>query len=59
MLGSLQTFNSEEEDWKTYLQRANLYFIANDIEDGIKQKAITLTIRFLPVRREKARSQRR
>ena len=30
--------DSNELDWKSYIQRAKLYFIANNIKDSAKQK---------------------
>ncbi len=41
--GILHPFDSSEEDWKSYIQRAKLYFIANGIEEAEKQRAIILT----------------
>ncbi len=41
VFGKLYAFDCKEEDWKTYIQRAKLYFTANVIR-GAKKKAIIL-----------------
>ena len=41
--GVLHPFDINEEDWKSYIQRAKLYFTANGITDADKQRAIILT----------------
>jgi len=35
-------FNCNEEDWKSYIQKAKLYFTVNSITDADKQRAIIL-----------------
>ena len=41
--GSIGVFDSTEEDWESYVERVNLYFVANDIEDAAKKRAVLLT----------------
>lgn len=38
-LGTLQAFYSNEEDWKSYIQQAKLYFIPNHIKDFATTKS--------------------
>jgi len=40
--GVLHPFDINEEDWKSYIQRAKLYFTANGITNAEKQQAIIL-----------------
>jgi len=40
----LHSFNSDEEDWKLYIQRVKLYFTANSITDEDKQRVIILDV---------------
>ena len=42
--GSIGEFDPSKEDWKTYVSRLKFYFIANDVEDPRKQKAILLSV---------------
>ena len=42
--GNIGEFDPSKEDWKTYLSRLKFYFIANDVEDPGKQKAILLSV---------------
>lgn len=41
--GSLGSFDLSRGDWKTYIERADLYFTANGIDDGEKKRAILLS----------------
>lgn len=36
-------FDVNQDDWETFIERLELYFLANGITDGEKQKAILLT----------------
>ncbi|XP_048254597.1 uncharacterized protein K02A2.6-like [Haliotis rufescens] len=43
--GRMEEFSvSENADWVEYIERLNQYFVANDVEDAGKRKAILLTI---------------
>ena len=39
----LSEYDSSKEDWQSYIEKLELYFIANDIDDEEKRKAILLT----------------
>ena len=39
----LSEYDSSKEDWQSYIERLELYFTANDIDDDEKRKAILLT----------------
>ena len=41
--GRVDIFNPEVEDWVTYSERLEHYFIANDIEENEKRRAILLS----------------
>ena len=41
--GSLGEFDHTKGDWKSYVERAKQYFLANDITDEDKQRAILLS----------------
>ena len=41
--GSLSPFDSSTEDWTSYTQRMNYYFVANDVADGAKKRSILLS----------------
>ena len=41
--GSLGEFDHAKGDWKSYVERAKQYFLANDITDEDKQRAILLS----------------
>ena len=41
--GSLREFDPRTGDWKTYIERAQQYFLANDVDDADKQRAILLS----------------
>ena len=43
--GTLSQFDLASGDWKSYVERTKLYFIANDITDGAKKRAIFLSYR--------------
>ena len=43
MHGTLGPFDLVSRDWKSYTEQAKLYFTANDVTDGSKQKAILLS----------------
>ena len=38
--GSLGGFDQQTGDWKSYIERAQQYFAANDVTDADKQRAI-------------------
>ena len=40
--GSVTTFDGDQEEWVEYAERLDNYFIANDIDDNIKKRAILL-----------------
>ena len=40
--GSLGEFDQQTGDWKSYIERAQLYFATNDMTDTDKQRAILL-----------------
>ena len=41
--GHQEDFDSAQEEWKTYIERPEKYFIANDVRDAGKQKVILLS----------------
>ena len=41
--GTLGPFDLHFRDWKSYVERAKLYFTANDIADAAKQRAVLLS----------------
>ena len=41
--GSLSPFDPSTEDWTSYTQRMNHYFVANDVADGAKKRSILLS----------------
>ena len=41
--GSLREFNQKTGDWKSYIERAQQYFAANDVADANKKRAILLS----------------
>ena len=41
--GSLGEFNQKTGDWKSYIERVQQYFAANDVEDENKQRAVLLS----------------
>ena len=42
--GSVGEFNNAEEDWKTYVERVDLYFTANEITNAAKKRAVLLSV---------------
>ena len=42
--GSVGEFDSSKEAWTSYCERLELYFVANDVADEAKQRAIFLTV---------------
>ena len=42
--GTISEFDHEAEDWKTYVERVNLYLTANDITDRDKKRAVLLSV---------------
>ena len=43
--GHIGEFNSQLEDWRSYTERLQNYFIANDIKSEAKQRAFLLSVR--------------
>ena len=41
--GTLGSFNSASEDWDSYTERLRQYFLANDVKDADKKRAILLS----------------
>ena len=41
--GTIGKFVDQEEDWTSYCERMDQYFIANDVADASKQRAIFLS----------------
>ena len=41
-IGQIREFDASVEDWPTYVERLELYYLANDIKDE-KKKACLLT----------------
>ena len=41
--GSIGPFGSSSEDWTSYTERLQQYFIANDVADGDKKRALLLS----------------
>ena len=44
LYGTVGPFNDEEETWTQYVERLEQYFIANEVEDDKKQRAIFLSV---------------
>ena len=42
--GTIGEFEREREDWPAYCERLEQYFVANDVEDAGKQRAILLSV---------------
>ena len=42
--GNICEFNAEAEDWKSYTERLQQYFTANDVDSAEKQRAILLSV---------------
>ena len=41
--GSISEFCAEKENWKSYIERLQQYFTANDVDSTEKQRAILLS----------------
>ena len=41
--GKVGTFNESIESWSSYIERLGHYFVANDVKDGSKKRAILLS----------------
>ena len=41
--GKLSEYGSSKENWQSYIERLELYFTANDIDDEEKRKDMLLT----------------
>ena len=41
--GSIGEFKNAQEDWRSYVERLQQYFVANDVESAEKQRAILLS----------------
>ena len=42
--GTIKQFNPQVDDWPTYVERLQYYFVANDVDDAAKKRAILLTV---------------
>ena len=42
--GTVKPFNAQSDDWPTYIERLQHYFIANDVEEESKKRSILLTV---------------
>ena len=42
-LGRLEIFDAAEDNWEEYVERLVQFFVANDIEDDVKKRAILLS----------------
>ena len=42
--GKIEEFNSAKETWDSYVERLDLYLLANDITDVGKKRAVFLTV---------------
>ena len=43
VLGYMEAYNPDMDDWSTYIERLNLFFLANAIKDN-KKVAVLLTV---------------
>lgn len=41
--GSLSEFDSSKDDWTSYVERVDFYFVANDVTSDAKKRAILLS----------------
>lgn len=41
--GRIAEFDQETDDWKQYVERLDFYFVANDIKEDVKKRAIFLS----------------
>ena len=44
LLGSVGPFDRETDDWKSYWGRLQQFFVANEISDKVKQRAVFLSV---------------
>ena len=44
MHGKVGEFNETKESWEAYVERLELYFVANDIDQAEKKRAVFLTV---------------
>ena len=42
--GTLKDFNTQADDWPTYIERLEHYFTVNDVTEAAKKRAILLTV---------------
>ena len=42
--GTIGEFDPGKEDWASYTERLQLYFMADDVDDANKQRAILLSV---------------
>ena len=42
--GSVSAFDCSKEDWTSYIERLNFYFVANDVTTEVKKRAILLSM---------------
>ena len=43
-IGSVKNFNPQVDDWPTYIERLDHYFLANDVKDDAKKRSILLYV---------------
>lgn len=43
-VGTVSEFNPDEEDWESYVERVDLYIVANGITNAEKKRAVLLTV---------------
>ena len=42
--GTVKPFNEQSDDWPTYIERLQHYFIANDVQEEAKKHSILFTV---------------
>ena len=42
--GSVKNFNPQSDDWPTYIERLEHYFVANDVTEAAKKRSILLMV---------------
>ena len=42
--GNIEEFDRSVQDWTEYCERLEQYFLANDVQDATKQRAILLSV---------------
>ena len=42
--GRIEEFNAQRDDWTSYTERLQEYFVANEVEEAAKQKAVLLRV---------------